>query len=81
MIGIFFGLKALAVIAIFFDQINHREMVILSRQAYLVSSLKDLRREMMRIMMTKTKGKAAKIAPVWRPLSPPDQRRMPADRD
>jgi len=45
------------------------------------SSLKDLRREMMRRMMTKTKGKAARMAPVWSPLSPPDHRRMAAERD
>jgi hypothetical protein len=45
------------------------------------SSLKDLRREIMRIIITKTKGKAARIAPVWRPLSPPDQSRIAAERD
>jgi hypothetical protein len=40
-----------------------------------------LRREIIRMMMTKTKGKAARMAPVWRPLSPPDHKRMAAERD
>jgi hypothetical protein len=48
---------------------------------FVVSSWKDLRREMIRRMMTKTKGKAARMAPVCRPLSPPDQSRIAADRD
>ena len=47
----------------------------------LISSLKDLRREMISRIMTKTNGKAARMAPVWRPLSPPDQSRMAAERD
>ncbi len=46
-----------------------------------VSCWKALNREMMRRMMTKIKGNVARMAPVWRPLSPPDQSRMAAERD
>ena len=48
----------------------------LSKYSQKFFSVLDTGREMMRIMMTKTNGKAARMAPVCRPLSPPDYMKM-----